>query len=271
MPVITRNQSKNITFENQFYTEIKSLLQRCDFAVGLENRMLVCLEIFEKIDKDLLQICNKSQNKSWNKFACAIFDKINEFNHEYSSGRWLEIDDNLLDMFIEQLCKSKKIVSEIIINCSVEDDMIIRIKNEIIQLDGMRPRRNIPRVNYTGMDTIEPKSEFDKTTNIWADLSIKEDPDYEFEEDEDEDDEEQEQKWAKIYPELSIEEKTEITKHLSQLTEHNRVRRNIARVNYTGMDMSEDDEWLVDGNVKYNWSTTFPWERDEILDEDYVE
>ena len=46
-----------------------------------------------------------------------------------------------------------------------------------------RSRRNIPRVNYAGMDTIEPESEFDGITNIWADLTIYEDPDYVFEED----------------------------------------------------------------------------------------
>jgi len=41
-----------------------------------------------------------------------------------------------------------------------------------------RPRRNIPRINYTGMDTIEPESEYDGITNIWADQTIDEDPDY---------------------------------------------------------------------------------------------
>jgi len=46
-----------------------------------------------------------------------------------------------------------------------------------------RSLRNIPRVNYAGMDTIEPESEFDGITNIWADLTIYEDPDYVIEED----------------------------------------------------------------------------------------
>jgi len=289
MPVITRSQSKNFinrinskqvvvgitTFEDQFYNEIKVLLIRLDLATGKENRMRVTLQIFEKINKDLPLIINSQSPNilAWKRFVCVIFNKINEFEDDYYSGNWDEIiDEILLDKFVGELITTKNFASEIIRNhsdYSIIDPDIIRAKNEVIRLDGIRPRRNIPRVNYTGMDVIEPKSEFDEITDIWADLSIKEDPDYEFEEDEDE--EEQQHKWAKIYPELSIEEKSEITEHLSQLTEHNRVRRNIARVNYTGMDMSEDDEWLVDGNVKYDWSTTFPWERDEILDEDYVE
>ena len=41
-----------------------------------------------------------------------------------------------------------------------------------------RSPRNIRRVNYTGMDTIEPWDEFDGITNIWADETIYYDPDY---------------------------------------------------------------------------------------------
>jgi hypothetical protein len=43
-------------------------------------------------------------------------------------------------------------------------------------------------IDYTGMDTIEPESEYDGITNIWLDTTVFSDPDYEFEEDEDEDD-----------------------------------------------------------------------------------
>jgi hypothetical protein len=44
-------------------------------------------------------------------------------------------------------------------------------------------------VDYTGMDTIEPESEYDGITNIWLDTTVFSDPDYEFEEDEEDDDE----------------------------------------------------------------------------------
>lgn len=42
----------------------------------------------------------------------------------------------------------------------------------------LRPRRNIKRINYSGMDTIEPESEYDGITDIWYDASIHFDPDY---------------------------------------------------------------------------------------------
>ena len=41
-----------------------------------------------------------------------------------------------------------------------------------------RTRRKYKKVDYTGMDTIEPESEYDGITNIWADKTINEDPDY---------------------------------------------------------------------------------------------
>jgi hypothetical protein len=46
----------------------------------------------------------------------------------------------------------------------------------------LKRRRNF--VDYTGMDTIEP---LDGITDIWTDLTLKEDPDYEPSEDEDDD------------------------------------------------------------------------------------
>lgn len=39
-------------------------------------------------------------------------------------------------------------------------------------------RSNLPPVDYTGMDTIEPQNEYDGITDIWADQTIYEDPDY---------------------------------------------------------------------------------------------
>jgi hypothetical protein len=56
-----------------------------------------------------------------------------------------------------------------------------------------RPKRNCAQIDYTGMDTIEPLSEYDGITNIWADTTIYEDPDYEPSAFEEEDDDEYEE------------------------------------------------------------------------------
>lgn len=295
MPVITRNQRKNIIAaqsavaiispvspEARFCAETKVLLARCESALGKENKMRVALEIFEKINKELPQII-ASQNPSnlWINFVSCVFNKINEFNYEYSLGNWNEIDKKFVDKFIQELCKAEKFTLEIIRNYNGADIRynIIKAKNQVERLDKMRPRRNIPRVDYTGMDSIEPESEFDGITDIWFDLSLSEDPDYEFEEDKDDDEEEDKPRWAKIHPELSTEEKDELKQHLAQLVDHHRVRRNVARVNYTGMDMSEEDEGQIhiakrrfeDGKVKYIWKSYSLSEANEIGDEEYVD
>ena len=57
------------------------------------------------------------------------------------------------------------------------------IKIEGEEEESERPRRNIPIVDYTGMDSVEPEDEFDGITDIWFDHSIDYDPDYVPEED----------------------------------------------------------------------------------------
>lgn len=291
MPAVTRNQRKNVAnvvatkpvvpTHSSFCAETKVLLARCDSTIGKENKMRIALEIFEKVNKELPQlIAVEDQKMSWKNFAACVFNKINDFNDEYSSGNWNDIDNELVDKFVYELCKAKEFTAEIIRNYSgpCNTDLMIKAKNELERLATMRPRRNIKRVDYTGMDTIEPESEYDGITDIWADLTLSEDPDYEFEEDED-DEEEDRTRWTKIHPELSAEEKTELKQHLAKLVDHHRVRRSIARVNYAGMDMNKDDEglfyvskrWFEDGKVKYIWYKYSLEDVNDFDDEDYVD
>lgn len=51
-------------------------------------------------------------------------------------------------------------------------------------------------VDYTGMDSIEPESEDDGITDIWADHTMKDDPDYIYEEDKDDDEYEEEEDYC---------------------------------------------------------------------------
>ena len=83
------------------------------------------------------------------------------------------------------------------------------------------------RINYTGMDTIEPECEFDGITDIWADLTVYDDPDYVPEEDLDDEDEDYEQDY----------------KPLTKTTTTTKVRptRNVPHIDYTGMDTIEPE------------------------------
>ena len=126
------------------------------------------------------------------------------------------------------------------LNKVVKQQAIISNNNLI---ESHRPhRKNIKRVDYTGMDSIEPVDEFDTITNIWADVTTNKDSDYEFEDDEDEDEYEEytNNKWAVIHPSLNETEKSDVNKHINNLVQNRRSKRNINRVDYSGMDMSDD-------------------------------
>lgn len=73
--------------------------------------------------------------------------------------------------------------------CDEDYKPYVHVSKTVVINSNSRPKRNIPVVDYTGMDTIEPESKFDGMTDIWYDESIHFDSDYEFQEDDDEDDE----------------------------------------------------------------------------------
>lgn len=200
MPVITRNQrntsnivtkqtgipiSQPIHLSQLFCYEIKELLVECEKTEGKENRMKIALQIYKAINQDLKKYIKVEGKEKWMQLVCKIFDKIVEFENEYRCGLWHEIDKNLIKTFLNELNKAKNFTINIIKNyrglgCI---DIVSKTKEKIASYESQRPRRNIPRIDYTGMDSIEPGSKFDGITNIWADLTIHEDPDYVFEKD----------------------------------------------------------------------------------------
>ena len=299
MPAITRNQrnittkqtgvpiSQPISWIKLFCDRVKNLSVECEKTAGIENRMKIALQIYKAINEDLENLIKVEGKEKWMKFVCSIFNKIVEFESDNRCGLWHKIDKNLVKTFLNELNKAKKFTINIIKNyhglgCI---DVVSKIKEKIISLESQRPRRNIPRVDYTGMDSIEPESEFDGITNIWADETIEEDPDYVFEEDEEDEedkegeDDKEDECPQKIKPELSAEEKSKLKQHLSQLVDSHRIRRNVARVNYAGMDMNEEDEGQLhiakrcfeDGKVKYIWKSYSLSQANEIDDDDYVD
>ena len=303
MPVITRNQRKNIKPVAQplvavfkhvehpviilqqtpqpgtlFATKIKDLLAKCDLEVGKENKMKVALEIYKLFNQEFDKTIAAEGINKWIRFVSTVFDKIIEFENEYHSGAWLQIEENLVQTFLDELNKTKKYTINLIKNYDgiYWSELISQTK---VKIAALRPRRNIKRVNYTYMDTIEPECKYDGITDIWFDLTLNEDPDYVFEEDEDDEEDEDRTRWEKIHPELSAKEKTELKQHLTKLVDHHRVRRSVTRVNYAGMDMNEEDEGQIhiakrrfeDGKVKYIWKSYALSKANEIGDEDYVD
>ena len=268
MPVVTKNQTKNAVVAKQstasviisarglaFISEMKELLLKP--VKGNENKMLHILEVYEKLHNNLSRLIAVDGLDSWIKFVATVYLKTSEYIRDRDLGYYFAIDKNIVEKFLGQVFLVRNFTSNIIKNYSgyVLDDNITIAKEEIARLESGRPRRNIPRVNYTGMDSIEAD---DDVTDIWQDLTIQNDPDYEYEDDEDDEDDDEE------------DDEEEVTR---------RSRRKIPKVNYTGMDMNEDDKgtihvskrWFENGKVKYIWKSYSLSQANEIGDEDYVD
>jgi hypothetical protein len=265
-----------------FVYKMQNLLDTYEQTIGRENKMKVVLEIYQTFNRVINKFIKNDNVSRWVKYLYAMFNKSIEFEKNYQDDGWHEINEQLVENVIQELNLAKNFIVKIITNYNDDkwSDLALQIKNKFAE---QRPRRNIKRVNYTGMDIIQPKYDDEIIANIWSDLTITSDPDYEFEEDKDdeeyEDDEDDEVNEENDEEELNNEVKTELKQYLTQLVDNYRVRRNVARVNYAGMDMSEEDEGQIhiakrrfeDGKVKYIWKSYSLSQANEIEDEDYVD
>lgn len=260
-----------------FVSEMKELLKLCEVVEGKENKMKIAMKIYELNNNKLPQLISCNGLDTWIIFMATAYNKTTEFYKECEMGNYAQLDKNLVEKFLHNLEIYRKMTTDIIKNYNgiKSHPHLNEAKAEILRdvsTPSTRPRRNIRRVNYAGMDSIEPECEFDGITDIWADLTLEEDPDYIFEDDEDDEVEEIDAKeqicekiWANVYPQAEVESSS-------------RPRRNRKPVSYAGMDMNEDDEgyinvakrWFENGKVTHFWRKYAMSQANEIGDEDYV-
>ena len=96
-------------------------------------------------------------------------------------------ENNIINCYSQQVWETQKKLYPY-----VTDERKVKIERPAVKMfQSVKRKRSIP--NYTGMDTIEPLNEYDAITNIWEDVTIYEDPDYEYETDEDDESEDEEE------------------------------------------------------------------------------
>jgi hypothetical protein len=251
--------------ETDFIQETKKLLYLCENTQGKEAKMRTALEIYKNINANLKNFLNSNPLK-WNKFAACVFSKTTEFYNSMQRGEYNDIaDKNLVANHFQEFMKTRNFLKTYLINLkkntpwhiNMYDKFFTQAMDEIEREISMRPRRNILRVDYTGMDTIEPESEYDGITDIWYDLTIHYDPDYVPEDEEDDEDDE-----------YQIPE---------QPTSISRLKRSIKKIDYSGMDMSEEEVGTISVcSVKWNNRVpTYRWikypvsKANELFDEDW--
>jgi hypothetical protein len=97
-----------------FLTNLRKLLDDIDFAKDLDNRIKICLRIYQSMNKDLNKFV---QTRGINKLIIFIrvnYFKILEFETEYNIGKWNKIDKQLVDNFIIEFTKTKKYLIHLI-------------------------------------------------------------------------------------------------------------------------------------------------------------
>jgi hypothetical protein len=99
-------------------------------------------------------------------------------NTMYFKG--VELSTKVKTLTVDKVTTSEE---QYITDCFLEQLVQTQTKLELYA----KEKRNKKIVDYIGMDTIEPLNEYDAITNIWADETVHEDPDYEYETDEDDD------------------------------------------------------------------------------------
>jgi hypothetical protein len=128
MPVITRSQLKNITndmkvtnnmkvendMKKKFISKLRKLLDICDTAQGKENKMCICLLVYQNINRDLPVLIEKYSRKFWIKFVATVFNKTSEFLDEAKQGNWINLDKSLVEEFNTELHKTRNFIIPLI-------------------------------------------------------------------------------------------------------------------------------------------------------------
>jgi hypothetical protein len=244
-------------------------------------KVITATEIYSLLNSEMMK--HDKLYKS-NKFVLTVFNKTFELedstnDKDMISGVDLKILENLRTEMIKIRPTLRSLIEKIEDNVILQNDLN-RARANMNKIQ--RPRRNMQRVNYAGMDmtsedigelcVFKPWFENGKVIEKCSRRRLSQaneldDEDYVFEEDQDDkEEEEQDAKekfckkiWAKIHPESTA-----------------MPRRTRKQINYAGMDMNEDDigevsickPWFKDGKVTYKWSKRNLSQVNELDDED---
>jgi len=263
--------------------KIKTMIHSMESLADIQQKVIVSTEIYSLLNSEMMK--HEKLYKS-NKFVLSVYNKTFELENQISVINFESVvDKKFLENLTAEFIKIRPTLRSLI--DKIEDNPIWQ--NDLNEAranikKNQRPKRNLQRVNYAGMDmnfedigefcVFKPWFENGKVVEKCLRMPLYQaneldDEDYLFEEDQyDEEKEEQDAKekfcekiWAKIHPESAA-----------------MPRRTRKQVNYAGMDMNSDDEgeisvckrWFQDGKLTYKWSKRNLSQANELDDEDYV-
>lgn len=193
------NKFDEVAFVIDFVTNVENLLLEISEEISMSCKVKLGLQLFKMMNDNLKKLIDVGGINKFISFASTLYSKIVEIENVYSSGKFNGINKNLISEFMSELQKPKAYLSVKIQNYDINDlkphetnkKLIVENAKKLIN-EQRRPRRLVKPVNYAYMDVIEPESKYDGITNIWADPTIYEDPNYDPNEDEEEDEDDSE-------------------------------------------------------------------------------
>lgn len=173
MPVTTRSMNINfnktglVSTEQEFYNNIKQLLNDNDSANCITDRMIVSIKIYDLINDKLDSILLYNPD-FWAKFAASVYNKTTQFNEQYKANDFAEINKSIVQKHIKAYMVARKLTASFLKNYNnsiilqnnyiqealeniKKEEELTNIKEEIKAKKILR--RNISIVDYTGMDT----------------------------------------------------------------------------------------------------------------------
>jgi len=297
-----------------FINKIKPMMDKVSKQDNMLDKMKTLTEVYQIINKELPAIYRgyREQTSAWFVFTCTAFTKIIEFEKTIRDAPHYKFSSELLEKFNKEISETKQFcVGEVFIT---DNDLfrtltipyVVKAKNLLDKiLSGEeKSKRSVKRVNYVGMDDEEQNVDCDPDYIFEEEEDDKDEYEYEAnyadsldEEDEDEDKEvsvckrrfengKVTYKWTKMPlsqfkenedPEY-IPEEEEDEEEEEQISNYKSKLRQSKAIDYTGMDMNEDDEgefhiskkMLDDGELIHYWVTAPIAEINDYDDEDYV-
>lgn len=188
--------------EQNFKIMMGTLLELHQRVTGIEAKMQIITYMFDKMNEDdCLEILLLGRLEKWITFGKTVYKKTSEYEKQRIKGEFTQgvKDLSIAEKFIASYTKTRENL-KILFTMLNEKEFLetyksipetkqlnkknidtsnsFNIKKDDIVKKVERRKRNVPVVDYTGMDVVDPPDENDHTFDIWVDNSIKYDPDY---------------------------------------------------------------------------------------------
>ena len=133
----------------ELVTRIKSLLKALEIPMlSKETRIIYATTIYSLLNKEMMKY--EKFYKS-NRFVLTVYNKSFELENQAIEAK-SEVNKNLVKKLITELTSIRPVLEGLIVN--MEENVIYQsnLDKARLRINTQRPKRNIKRVNYAGMD-----------------------------------------------------------------------------------------------------------------------